>query len=115
MKGKPRRPRPAPQRTCVGCRAVQGKRELVRVVRTPEGAVVVDPTGRENGRGAYVHRSRECWELALKRGALERALKTAIGAEARGELGEYGRALPSAPPEAPTQEPAGAPGDGSGE
>ena len=99
MAVKVRRPKPVPQRTCVGCRGVQGKRELVRVVRTPEGEVVVDVTGRRNGRGAYVHKSRECWELALKRGALERALKVTISPDARQALTTYGCELPSAPPE----------------
>jgi uncharacterized protein len=102
---KGRRPKPVPQRTCIGCRSVQGKRELVRVVRTPEGETVVDPTGRRNGRGAYVHKSRECWDLALKRGALERALKVAIGPDVRRTLAEYGHELPSAPPEVTPAEP----------
>lgn len=86
---------------------MQGKRELVRVVRTPEGEVAVDPTGRRNGRGAYVHKSRECWEMALKRGALERALKMAITADVRRSLSEYGDSLPSAPPEVPPAEQTG--------
>ncbi len=92
-----KRPRRVPQRTCVACREVQAKRQLVRVVRTPEGEVVVDLTGRQNGRGAYVHQARECWETALKRGALERALKTSIGPEARRALEEYASALPPEP------------------
>ncbi len=94
---KVKRPRRVPQRTCVGCRATLGKRQLVRVVRTPEGKVVLDPTGRQNGRGAYVHESAECWDLALKRGNLERALKTSIDPDARGALEEYASRLPSAP------------------
>lgn len=107
MAVKGRRPKPIPQRTCIGCRHVQGKRELVRVVRTPESEVVVDLTGRRNGRGAYVHKSRECWDLALKRGALERALKVAIGPDVRRTLAEYGNELPSAPPETAPVEPEG--------
>ena len=69
-----------PQRTCVACREVNEKRSLVRIVRTPEG-VVVDPTGRMPGRGAYLHDSRECWEKALKKGILARGLKTEISPE----------------------------------
>ena len=88
-----------PQRTCVGCRQVQGKRELVRVVRTPDGEIVVDPTGRLNGRGAYVHSSRECFELALRRGGLERGLKTSLSPETRRTLETMAESLPSAPPE----------------
>jgi uncharacterized protein len=88
-----------PQRTCVGCRLVQGKRELIRIVRTPEGEVVVDPTGRRNGRGAYVHSTRECLELAVKRGGLERGLKTSLTPETRRALETMAESLPSAPPE----------------
>ena len=94
---KARRPRRVPERTCVACRSTLAKRELVRVVRTPEGQVVVDPTGRKNGRGAYVHQNRECWDLALRRGVLERALKVSIEPEARVALEEYTRSLPATP------------------
>ena len=66
-----------PQRTCIGCREVNEKKTLVRIVRSPEG-VCIDPTGRMPGRGAYLHEAKECWENALKRGALGRALKTEI-------------------------------------
>ncbi len=72
------RTRPVPQRTCVGCNTATNKRELVRVVRTPEGSVVADPSGKKAGRGAYVHQSPECWETALKKGRLERSLKTKL-------------------------------------
>jgi predicted RNA-binding protein YlxR (DUF448 family) len=70
------RPRHVPQRTCVACRQVAGKRTLVRVVRTAEGTVEVDPTGKRNGRGAYLHADPACWDLALKRNVLQHALKT---------------------------------------
>jgi predicted RNA-binding protein YlxR (DUF448 family) len=63
-----------PQRTCVGCGQVQGKRELVRFVRTPDGTVACDPTGKRNGRGAYVHAEAECLERALA-GRLAHALR----------------------------------------
>ena len=63
-----------PQRTCVGCRETLSKRVLMRIVRNPEG-VVFDPTGKANGRGAYLHDRRSCWERALK-GSLAQALKT---------------------------------------
>ncbi len=98
-KARQPRPRRVPQRTCVGCRLVQGKREMIRIVRTPEGEVVVDPTGRRNGRGAYVHASRECLDLALKRGGLERGLKVSLSPEARQSLQAMAESLPSAPPE----------------
>ena len=84
-----------PQRTCVGCRTVLSKRTLTRLVRTPEG-VLVDPTGKRNGRGAYVHAQPECWAEAL-RGKLEQALKATLSGEDRraletfaGELGPNG-------------------------
>jgi len=70
------RPRHVPQRTCIGCRQEAGKRALIRIVRTPDRRVVVDPTGKANGRGAYLHPVRECWEKALKRGTIAYALKT---------------------------------------
>lgn len=69
-------PKHIPQRTCIGCRSVQAKRELLRIVRTPEGRVVADPTGKLNGRGTYVHKTRECFESVLgSPGKLQFALK----------------------------------------
>lgn len=75
------RPRRVPQRTCIACRSTEAKRGLVRVVRTPDGRVVLDPTGKANGRGAYVHESRACWDEALKKDRLGRALKVNVPAE----------------------------------
>jgi predicted RNA-binding protein YlxR (DUF448 family) len=70
------RPRHVPQRTCVACRQTSAKRQLVRIVRTPDGSVTVDPTGKLSGRGAYLCDSPLCWQAAFKqRGALSRALK----------------------------------------
>jgi predicted RNA-binding protein YlxR (DUF448 family) len=76
-KGVPRI-RHVPQRTCVACRTTEAKRGLVRVVRTPEGRVELDPTGKKNGRGAYVHETRACWDEALKKQRLGRALKVDV-------------------------------------
>lgn len=67
-----------PQRTCVGCRTTSSKREFVRVVRTAEGTVEVDPSGRHNGRGAYLCAQAACWHEALKRERLARALRTTV-------------------------------------
>ena len=78
-----------PQRTCIACRQVKSKRELVRVVRTPQRQVVVDPTGKAAGRGAYLCNTRQCWQTALQRGALARALKTEISEEDLAALKEY--------------------------
>ncbi|HEV2415464.1 MAG TPA: YlxR family protein [Candidatus Dormibacteraeota bacterium] len=63
-----------PVRTCIACRQETAKAELVRFVRTADGAVRPDPTGKAAGRGAYLHASPECFEIARKRKSLERAL-----------------------------------------
>ena len=63
-----------PQRTCVACRSERPKREMVRIVRAPDGAVSVDPTGKRSGRGAYLCLQPPCWQAALKRHALDKAL-----------------------------------------
>ncbi|NPD32657.1 YlxR family protein [Eggerthellaceae bacterium zg-997] len=67
-------------RTCIGCSATSEKRALLRIVRTPAGAVEADPTGRKPGRGAYVC-SATCFERALKTARLQRALKTNIDSD----------------------------------
>ena len=67
-----------PQRTCLGCREVRNKNELVRIVRTPSGEVILDGTGRASGRGAYICRSAECLKKAVRSKALNRALKVDI-------------------------------------
>ena len=85
-----------PQRTCIGCRTVLAKRELVRLVRTPEG-VKLDPTGKTAGRGAYVHNIRSCWEQALK-GPINHALRMEINAEDRRMLIDYISRLPESEP-----------------
>ncbi len=75
-----------PIRTCIGCGASRPKRELVRVVRTPEGDIVADATGRRAGRGAYLDPSTECLEKGLAGGALVRALEVRVTEEQRGRL-----------------------------
>lgn len=77
-----------PQRTCVGCRCVKGKRELVRVVRDPEGAVDLDTTGKKSGRGAYVCPSLACLEAAVKGGRLANALGSSLPVEVVARLKE---------------------------
>ena len=67
-----------PLRTCVACRTTGAKRGLVRIVRTPQGSVEVDPTGKAAGRGAYLCRRRQCWQEALKKDALARALRVKL-------------------------------------
>lgn len=87
IKKLPKRVKHIPQRTCIGCRTVIAKRELVRIVRTAQG-VVVDPTGKVAGRGAYLHNTRSCWEQALK-GQISRALRVELTEEDRQRLYEY--------------------------
>ncbi len=73
--------RKKPQRTCLGCRSSKEKKELVRIVRTPEGEVLVDRTGKKNGRGAYICPNPECLKLAMRSKALARALDIEIPEE----------------------------------
>jgi len=73
--------RKTPTRTCVTCRESSAKRELVRVVRTTEGDVHVDPSGKANGRGAYVCPSLECFETAVKRKRLQASLHVTLTEE----------------------------------
>jgi uncharacterized protein len=89
------RPKRVPQRTCVACGSTEAKRGLIRIVRTPAGTVEVDATGKKNGRGAYVHETRACWDGALKKGRLERALKVAPAEEHIAALREHAAALPA--------------------
>lgn len=60
-------------RTCIGCREMKAKHELMRIVKTPEGEVLLDLTGRKNGRGAYVCKNAECLQKIRKRKALSNA------------------------------------------
>ena len=69
------KPKKIPMRMCVGCREMKEKRELIRVVRTPEGGTVLDPTGKKSGRGAYVCRNPECLRRAIRQKQLERQLE----------------------------------------
>jgi predicted RNA-binding protein YlxR (DUF448 family) len=82
-----------PQRTCVGCREVLAKRQMLRVVRAVDG-VRVDPSSKLAGRGAYLHDKRSCWARGLK-GALAHALKTELTNEDRARLEEFMNTLPS--------------------
>jgi predicted RNA-binding protein YlxR (DUF448 family) len=75
---QPKRRRHTPQRTCVVCRTTAEKRSLTRLVRTPEDGVQVDPTGKRNGRGAYLCDQPACWDRALTTDILSRALRTPL-------------------------------------
>lgn len=89
MMASKRPKRHIPERTCVACRVKRPKRELLRVVRTPEGTVVVDETGKANGRGAYLCRQRSCWERALSRHILDHALRCTLTKEDLDILNSY--------------------------
>ena len=95
MSRKSRSPRRkhVPQRTCIACRQAEGKRSLLRLVRTETG-VEIDPTGKQAGRGAYLHPYQECWDLALRSNRIEQALRTKLSEDNRQRLAVYMAALP---------------------
>jgi uncharacterized protein len=70
--------RKIPQRMCLGCRENKDKKELVRVVRTPEGAIELDVTGKKPGRGAYICPSIHCLKKAVKGKGLEKSLRRSL-------------------------------------
>ncbi|MFU0826550.1 MAG: YlxR domain-containing protein [Lachnoclostridium sp.] len=78
--------RKIPQRQCTGCGEMKSKKEMIRVIRTPEENILIDTTGKKNGRGAYICRSIECFQKAVKNHGLERSLKVAIPREVYDEL-----------------------------
>lgn len=96
-KRQPPKQKHVPQRTCIVCRQVRPKRELIRVVRTPDGHVVLDPTGKKSGRGAYLCARRSCWEPALRKGKLEREFELTLLPEDRAALEAYYETLPIEP------------------
>lgn len=75
-----------PLRKCTGCGEMKHKKEMFRIIKTPEDEIVLDTTGKKNGRGAYICNSAECFAKARKTKALERSLKTAIPEEIYDEL-----------------------------
>ena len=95
------RRRHIPLRTCVACRQVKPKKELIRIVRSPSGEIEVDETGKKSGRGAYLCRNRACWEIALTKRCLEHALETEITVEEKGGLRQQGLSLPTTSPSEP--------------
>ena len=75
------KPRKIPMRMCVGCREMKEKKELIRVVRSPEGEVSLDPIGKKSGRGAYVCRNADCLKRAIRQKQLERQLDVTLPPE----------------------------------
>lgn len=75
-----------PLRQCVGCKEMKPKKELLRVVKTPDGVIDLDPTGKRSGRGAYICPQVECLTKAMKQKGLERALEHPISEEVYARL-----------------------------
>jgi uncharacterized protein len=75
-----------PRRTCVACRKVQDKKDLIRLVHTADGNIEADIKGKKTGRGAYLCRTVDCWEEGLGGSRLEHALKASIGQDNRDRL-----------------------------
>lgn len=84
--GQSLRPKHVPLRTCVACRTKGPKAQFARIVRTPEGEVVIEPARNVPGRGAYICRRLECWQLAIEKGRLAHTLKGPIPPPARAML-----------------------------
>jgi predicted RNA-binding protein YlxR (DUF448 family) len=85
----------SPLRQCIGCGEMKSKKEMIRVLKTTEDEIVIDATGRKNGRGAYICPSMECFKKAVKSKGLERSLKMAIPKEVyealEKEMGQIGQ------------------------
>mgnify|MGYP002407427502 CR=1 FL=1 len=77
-----------PERSCIGCRQKYAKRELIRIVKTPEGEVKIDYTGKLNGRGAYICKKSECLEKAYKGDRLSKALTVEVSQDIYNRLRE---------------------------
>ena len=92
-----------PLRTCISCRETKPKRELLRVVRTPDGHVVIDATGKKSGRGAYICARLSCWETAVKKKRLEQEFEISLSEEDRAGLDSYIATLPRETPVEPAK------------
>lgn len=77
-----------PQRQCNGCGEMKNKKELIRVIKTNEGEISIDATGKKNGRGAYICPSLDCFKKAVKNKGLERSLKAVVPEEIYKQLEE---------------------------
>jgi hypothetical protein len=82
-----------PQRTCVACRQVKAKRDLVRIVTTADGGLIVDSTGKKPGRGAYLCKHKECWEKGLKSNNLGNVLRVPLSQQDKQKLKEFAERL----------------------
>ncbi len=93
---QPKRTKHIPLRTCVACRETKPKRELLRIVRTPDpdSHVLIDAPGKKSGRGAYLCARLSCWEIALKKKRLEQEFEITLSEEDRAGLDAYVATLP---------------------
>jgi predicted RNA-binding protein YlxR (DUF448 family) len=91
---QPKRQKHIPLRTCIACRETKPKRELLRIVRTPDGHVLIDATGKKSGRGAYLCARLSCWKTAMKKKRLEQEFETTISEEDRAGLDDFIATLP---------------------
>jgi predicted RNA-binding protein YlxR (DUF448 family) len=77
-----------PERTCITCRQVKAKREMIRLVRSPDG-IIIDESGKISGRGAYLCKTPDCWDIGLKGNRLEQVLRCRLTSADRKKLEEY--------------------------
>jgi predicted RNA-binding protein YlxR (DUF448 family) len=98
-----KKPKHVPLRTCISCRETKPKRELLRVVRTPDGHVIIDATGKKSGRGAYICARLSCWETAVKKKRLEQEFEINLSEEDRAGLDSYMATLPRETPVEPAK------------
>lgn len=103
VKQQGKRPKHIPMRTCIACKETKPKRELLRVVRTPDGHVLLDATGKKSGRGAYICARLSCWETAIKKKRLEQEFKQPIPEEDRAGLEAFIATLPKDEPVQPAK------------
>ncbi len=75
-----------PQRTCIGCNCKKPKKEMIRIVRTPDGKIIIDETGKKSGRGAYLCGDVKCLDIAFKENSLNKSLKQDIPLQTLDEL-----------------------------
>jgi predicted RNA-binding protein YlxR (DUF448 family) len=91
---QPKKPKHVPLRTCVACHETKPKRELLRVVHTPDNHVLIDATGKKSGRGAYLCARFSCWDQAMKKHRLEQEFEVSLTEEDRLGLEAYIATLP---------------------
>ena len=99
------RVRHVPERSCVACAQKFPKQDLIRIVKTPEGAVIVDLNAKSAGRGAYLCRTPSCWQRGIEKGGLKRSFKLEISTQDKSSLLEfYNKEIIQAPGPAPEME-----------